>query len=138
MLAALGAPAAPPSGLELQLYPHLAHRDGRRGTNGWLHEFPDPITRISWGGAVSIAPRRFDEMKLKNGDLVEVKAGTQSVVAPAYRHAGMHNDQIALPLGLGRAACGVIGNGVGPNAFGLRALSGGRTVGAGVVTKVVK
>ena len=99
--------------LELQLYPHLALGDGRSGNNGWLHELPDPITRITWGGALSIAPRRFDEMKLTNGDLVEIDAGHAKVVAPAYRHAGMHHGQVALPLGLGRAACGVIGAGVG-------------------------
>ncbi len=137
-LALLGTPVAPAQGLELQLYPHLAHRDGRGANNAWLQEFPDPITRITWGGAVSIAPRRFDEMKLKNGDLVEVKAGGASLVAPAYRHAGMHNDQIAIPLGLGRSACGVIGSGVGPNAFALRTLAGGRVVGAGLPVTLQK
>ena len=63
-LALLGAPAAPATGLELQLYPHLALADGRGGNNGWLHELPDPVTRLTWGGALSIAPRRFDEMLL--------------------------------------------------------------------------
>jgi Fe-S-cluster-containing dehydrogenase component len=120
------------AGLELQLYPHLALADGRAGNNGWLHEFPDPVTRISWGGALSIAPRRFDEMKLANGDLVDVDAGHARLVAPAYRHAGMHDDQVALPLGLGRAACGAIGAGVGPNAFPLRLLAAGRMISAGM------
>jgi molybdopterin-containing oxidoreductase family iron-sulfur binding subunit len=128
--------AAPP--LELQLYPHLALGDGRAGNNGWLHELPDPITRITWGGALSIAPRRFDEMKLANGDLVEVDAGHAKVVAPAYRHAGMHYDQVALPLGLGRAACGVIGAGVGPNAFPLRLLANGRVLSAGLPVTIRK
>jgi molybdopterin-containing oxidoreductase family iron-sulfur binding subunit len=131
-LALLGALPEAPAGPELQLYPHLALRDGRSGNNGWLQEFPDPVTRISWGGAVSIAPRRFDEMKLANGDLVEVQAGGATLVAPAYRHAGMHNDQIAIPLGFGRSACGVIGNGIGPNAFALRGFKGGRVVAAGL------
>ena len=130
---------APKSGeLELQLYPHLALADGRGGNNGWLHELPDPITRLTWGGAVSIAPRRFDEMKLANGDLVEVDAGHAKIVAPAYRHAGMHHDQVALPLGLGRAACGVIGNGVGPNAFPLRLVADGRIVSTGLPVKIRK
>ena len=118
--------AGAPPVLELQLYPHFAIADGRAANNGWLHELPDPITRITWGGALSIAPRRFDEMALANGDLVEVDAGHATVVAPAYRHAGMHHDQVALPLGLGRTACGVIGAGVGPNAFPLRLLADGR------------
>ena len=120
------------AGLELQLYPHFALADGRGGNNGWLNELPDPITRITWGGALSIAPRRFDEMKLANGDLVEIDAGHAKVVAPAYRHAGMHHDQVALPLGLGRAACGAIGAGVGPNAFPLRLFAAGRMLSAGL------
>jgi molybdopterin-containing oxidoreductase family iron-sulfur binding subunit len=130
--ALLGALPAAPSGLELQLYPHLATHDGRGANNGWLLEFPDPVTRITWGGAVSIAPRRFDEMGLSNGDLVEVDAGHAKVVAPAYRHAGMHHDEVALPLGLGRKACGVIGDGVGPDAWPLRKLDGDRVIAAGL------
>ena len=129
-------PAAPTAdadaGLELQLFPHLALADGRAGNNGWLHELPDPITRLTWGGALSIAPRRFDEMGLANGDLVEVDAGHAKLVAPAYRHAGMHGNQVALPLGLGRTGCGPIGDGVGPNAFGLRHIVDGRLVAAGL------
>ena len=134
----LAAPAVAPTGLELQLYPHLALEDGRSGNNGWLQEFPDPITRITWGGALSIAPRRFDEMRLTNGDLVEVDAGHATLVAPAYRHAGMHHDQIALPLGLGRTACGVIGNGIGPNAFPLRVLANGRLLASGLPVTIRK
>jgi Fe-S-cluster-containing dehydrogenase component/anaerobic selenocysteine-containing dehydrogenase len=137
-LALLADASIKPSELELQLYPHLALGDGRSGNNGWLHELPDPITRITWGGALSIAPRRFDEMKLANGDLVEVDAGHAKVIAPAYRHAGMHHDQVALPLGLGRTACGVIGNGVGPNAFPLRPLANGRIISAGLPVTIRK
>ncbi len=140
--AALTALAAIPpvdaAGLELQLYPHFALADGRSGNNGWLLEFPDPITRLSWGGALSIAPRRFDEMQLTNGDLVEVDAGHAKLVAPAYRHAGMHHDQVALPLGLGRTACGAIGAGVGPNAFPLRLVADGRLVSAGLPVTIRK
>jgi len=137
MLAAV-TPVDAKAGLELQLYPHFALADGRRANNGWLNELPDPVTRITWGGALSIAPRRFDEMKLRNGDLVEVDAGHARLVAPAYRHAGMHNDQVALPLGLGRAACGVIGAGIGPNAFPLRLLAGPRVISAGLAVTIRK
>ncbi len=125
-------PTAAAGSVELQLYPHLALWDGRQGNNGWLHELPDPVTRITWGGALSIAPRRFDEMQLTNGDLVEVDAGFGRVVAPAYRHAGMHNDQVALPLGLGRTGCGPIGAHIGQNAFPLRQRANGTLVAAGL------
>ena len=138
LLGAPGSPGAASGGLELQLYPHFALADGRKANNGWLNELPDPITRITWGGAVSIAPRRFDEMNLANGDLVEVDAGHAKVVAPAYRHAGMHYDQVALPLGLGRTGCGDIGRDVGPDAYPLRLLAGGRLISAGLPVTIRK
>jgi molybdopterin-containing oxidoreductase family iron-sulfur binding subunit len=131
-------PAAAADGVELQLYPHFAVACGRGANNGWLHELPDPVTRITWGGALSIAPRRFDEMKLVNGDLVEIDAGHAKVVAPAYRHAGMHYDQVALPLGLGRPDCGAIGRGIGPDAYPLRVLAGGRILSAGLPVTIRK
>ncbi|MCK6683416.1 MAG: 4Fe-4S dicluster domain-containing protein [Thermoanaerobaculia bacterium] len=135
-LLASAVPAA--AELELELYPHTALYDGKSANNGWLQEFPDPITRISWGGAVSIAPKRFDEMGLSNGDMVELDLGHAKIVAPAYRHAGMHNDQVALPFGLGRTACGVIGSGIGQNVFPLRLLADGRALAAGLPVKILK
>lgn len=132
ILAPIAAAPALARGVELQLYPHLALGDGRAGNNGWLHELPDPITRMTWGGALSMAPRRFDEMQLANGDLVEIDAGHGKLVAPAYRHAGMHADQVAMPLGLGRTACGAIGDGIGPNGFALRLVGDGRLLSSGL------
>ncbi|MEW6756130.1 MAG: 4Fe-4S dicluster domain-containing protein [Candidatus Latescibacterota bacterium] len=131
-LAALGTPPPPPAGLELQLHPGYAVGDGRAANNGWLQELPDPITRITWGNAVSIAPRRFDAMGLANGDLVEVRVKGGALVLPAYRHAGMHQDEIAVALGYGRTQCGAIGSGVGGNAYPLRSLAGGRVLAAGL------
>ena len=124
--------------IELQLYPHLALGDGARGNNAWLHETPDPVTRITWGGALSIAPRRFDAMQLTNGDLVEVDTGDTKLVVPAYRHAGMHHDVVALPLGLGRTGCGAIGANIGTNAFPLRKRANGALVASGIVVTLRK
>jgi molybdopterin-containing oxidoreductase family iron-sulfur binding subunit len=138
VVAALGGPVAASGELELQLYPHFALHDGRSANNGWLHELPDPITRITWGSAVSVAPRRFDEMGLKNGDLVEVGVAGITRVLPAYRHAGLHQDQIAMPLGFGREACGKIGNGVGSNCFGLQQVRGDQLVRAGLAATLTK
>ncbi|MBW2456622.1 MAG: 4Fe-4S dicluster domain-containing protein [Deltaproteobacteria bacterium] len=130
-LAKLGAPEPSPE-LELQLYPHYALHDGTAANNGWLLELPDPITRITWDGAVSVAPRRFDELGLENGDLVELTVGSAKLELPAYRHAGMHHDQLAVALGQGRSAVGLVGDGVGVNAFTLAQLEGGRLIRAGL------
>ena len=127
-VAGLGAPTPVPGELEVQLYPHLAVHDGRAANNGWLQEMPDPITRITWGGAVSIAPRRFDAMGLKNGDLVTVAAGG----------AGMHNDQVAIPLGLGRTRPGRVGADTGVNAYPLAQMAGGRILRSGLAATLTR
>ncbi len=129
--AQLGAPQPSPA-LELQLYPHFALHDGSSANNGWLLEMPDPVTRITWDGAVSIAPRRFDELGLENGDLVELTVGSAKLDVPAYRHAGMHHDQLALALGQGRSRAGLVGNYIGVNAFTLTQLEGGQVTRAGL------
>ena len=131
-------PRSTSGALELQLYPHFALDDGRSGNNGWLLEFLDPITRLTWGGALSMAPRRFDTMKLKNGDLIDLTVGGVKLTVPAYRHAGMHQDQLALPLGLGRTRAGEIGNDVGQNAFGLQKLLGAQVLRAGLSASIKK
>ena len=134
----LQLPANNSGDLELQLYPHFALEDGRAGNNGWLLEFLDPITRLTWGGALSMAPRRFDKMGLKNGDLLNVTAGGVKLTLPAYRHAGMHQAQLAIPLGLGRTMAGEIGDGVGVNAFGMQQLIDGELLRSGLAVTISK
>ena len=121
-----GAAEPPSSKLELTLYPHFALHDGRSANNGWLLELGDPLSRICWGNWVAIAPRRFDDMNLTNGDRVALEVNGQQLTLPAYRQAGMHADEIAVPLGWGRSAVGKVGNGVGHNAFDLMTLDGDR------------
>ncbi len=134
----MGKPTASPADLELQLYPHFALHDGRQANNGWLQELPDPITRLTWASAVSIAPKRFAEMGLKDGDLMEVSVGEVTLTLPAYRHAGLHNDQLAIPLGQGRTHCGEIGKNVGVNAFTLMGQHTGRFVRAALPVTLKK
>jgi len=62
----------------------------------------------------------------------------KSVELPAYRHAGMHADQIALPLGFGRTHCGEIGAGIGVNAFDLQQVEGDRIVRSGLPVELKK
>ena len=38
--------------------------DGRFANNGWLHELPDPITKISWDNAILISPRLARELQI--------------------------------------------------------------------------
>jgi len=137
LAASIGTPVEA-TGIELQLYPHFALHDGRASNNGWLLELPDPITRLTWDGAVSIAPSRFDEMGLANGDLVSLTVAGSTIELPAYRHAGLHADQVAVPLGFGRTHCGEIGAEVGVNAFGIQSVEGGRLQRSGLPVELKK
>jgi molybdopterin-containing oxidoreductase family iron-sulfur binding subunit len=130
----LFAAAAPAKkdGLEVTFFPHFAHHDGRSGNNGWLHELPDPVTRITWGSWAAIAPRRFDELQLANGDLVALTVAGTTLTLPAYRAAGLHLEEVAVPLGLGRTAAGKVGDGTGVNAFPALPVEGGRALRSGL------
>jgi molybdopterin-containing oxidoreductase family iron-sulfur binding subunit len=129
---------APTTSLEAHLHPSFTLNDGRRANNGWLQELPDPLTRITWGNWAGLAPRRFDQMGLKNGDLVEVRAGDVGVTLPAFRHAGLHHDVVSIPLGCGRTACGKVGDGIGHNAFPLLPVADGRLVRSGIAVQVLR
>ena len=133
-----GATPGTKTELEVTFFPHFAHHAGRSGNNGWLHEFPDPVTRITWGSWAAIAPRRFDEMGLANGDLVALRVKEQTLTLPAYRAAGVHHDSIAVPLGLGRTACGKVGDETGVNAFPVLPVVEGKTLRAGVPVELTR
>ena len=137
-LAALNDVLEYESAVELQLYAHSALLAGAAANNGWLQELPDPITRITWGNAVSIAPRRFDDLGLRNGDLVDVTVGETTLTLPAYRHAGMAHAQIAIPFGFGRIRAGEVGNNIGTNVFGLQSIAKGRAIHSGLAASIKK
>jgi len=124
--------------LELQLFPHPALYDGASANNGWLQEFPDPISRICWGDWLAIAPKRFDSMGLENGDLVKVKINGQDYKYPAFRQAGMHDNQLAIPLGLGRTDVGEVGNNVGRNTFSFLDAKRGQLVRSAIEVSIRK
>ncbi len=108
--------------IEVVLFASHGMYDGRMGNNGWLFEVPDPITRITWDSWVSLSPKRMRALELSNGDYCEVTAAGTTLRLPAFEQAGQHDDVIAIPLGYGRSAAGLVGNGVGVNAFELTAM----------------
>jgi MoCo/4Fe-4S cofactor protein with predicted Tat translocation signal len=106
-------------GQELILTASSLHRDGRSMNNAWLLETPDPISRITWDNYLSIAPARANEMGLKEGDVVKLRANSVEVEVPVHIAPGTHKDVLALSVGWGRTAVGEIGNNIGINAFKL-------------------
>ena len=76
--------------------------DGRFSGNGWLQELPKPISKLVWGNAAFISPKKATDMNLKNGDLIEIKNETMTVQAPIWVLPGQPQNSITLHFGYGR------------------------------------
>ncbi|EQA38509.1 4Fe-4S dicluster domain protein [Leptospira inadai serovar Lyme str. 10] len=108
-----------PAGIRLALYEKIAIGDGRGANNSLLQELPDPVTKVTWDNYVLISPQLAKEKGIQSNDVVLVKTANQSIELPAQIQPGMHKDTIGIAVGYGRTAAGVVGNGVGKNAYPL-------------------
>ena len=96
-----GAPA--PGHFALVLYPKPAMLDGRHAHNPWLHELPDPISKVTWDNYAAISPDTAGQLGIKDGDVVRVTASNgASVELPAFAQPGQHDRVVAIALGYGR------------------------------------
>ncbi len=122
-------------GIEIVFPPDYKISDGHSIDNGWLHELPDPITKLTWDNAALISRKtattldlarvsdplvRSDEAHL-DSDVVKITVNGRSLEVPVLVTPGHADDSITLPRGYGHApgTTGKIGTGVGFNAFQL-------------------
>jgi molybdopterin-containing oxidoreductase family iron-sulfur binding subunit len=94
---------APPSttgGYTLVLHPNVGMLDGRHAYNPWLHELPDPITKITWDNCASLSPSAASSLGVTDGDVVRI----ESLELPVVVQPGQHDSVIAVALGYGRKA----------------------------------
>ena len=103
--------------LEVIFYRDAKVDDGRYANNGWMQEFPDPITKLTWDNAVLVSRKTARELGVENGDLVEITLNGRSVVGPIWTQPGMADYSLGLALGYGREKAGRVGTGVGFNAY---------------------
>ncbi|MBI5436291.1 MAG: molybdopterin-dependent oxidoreductase [Nitrosomonadales bacterium] len=115
----LPAPAAINAQYPLHLIPSVSAslRDGRHTNQPWLQESPDPLTTIVWDSWVEIHPKKAAELRIAEGDIVEVTGKNGSIKAQAYLFPGIHPDAISVPLGRGHEALGRYARGYGVNPF---------------------
>lgn len=122
--------------ITLVMYPKSSLYDGTGSdaNNGWLHELPDPITKVTWDNHASISPAMAKTLGVKDGDVVRLKTQAGTVEIPALVQAGMHDQTIGVQVGYGRVAAGRVGNDVGVNVYPL-ALAGGAMSGMSVTVE---
>jgi len=126
------------STLELVLYPTIHIGDGTLANVGWLQELPDPVTKIVWDNYASVSLKLAESLKAKQGDLVEVKVGSKTLILPLHIQPGLHDGVVSISVGYGRTKAGKVGNDIGHNAFTLVTIDKDDVLFAGLTAELKK
>lgn len=109
------------SGIEVRVVPDPWLRAGEYANNAWLQELPRPLSKIVWGNAALVAPATAARLGLASGDVVRVSRAGNAIELPVSIEPGHPADSLTIALGFGQSTIGKVGNGVGANAYPLRA-----------------
>ena len=94
---------SPTGGTTFSLVPFLSNSllDGRGAHLPWLQAAPDPLTSVTWQTWIEINAREADAMGLKEGDVVRVISGEDSIEAVVYPHPAAPPGVVSIPVGQG-------------------------------------
>jgi anaerobic selenocysteine-containing dehydrogenase len=102
----------------LQPYVSTTLHDGRSANLPWMQELPDPMTSVVYGSWVEMNPATAGELRLTEGDLVDVESPHGRIRAPVYIYPAIMPDVVAMPIGQGHFEYGRYANrGVNPIAI---------------------
>ncbi|WDE96604.1 TAT-variant-translocated molybdopterin oxidoreductase [Lentisphaera profundi] len=104
------------SGFELVFKADYSLLDGSYNNNGWMQEFPDPITKLTWDNAALLSFKTANDLGVQNGDYLNVNGEK----IPAWIVPGIADKTAVVSLGYGRTTTGPVGTGAGFNAYKLR------------------
>lgn len=124
------------TGFETVLYPTVQIGDGLTSNIAWLHELPDPITKIVWDNYVSVSIATAAKLKAKEGQILELDVLGQKLELPMHIQPGLHDDVLAVAIGYGRTHGGQVTNGIGVNTYSLVKLDKSSAAFSGMETKV--
>ena len=120
---------------EIVFLPDAKVYDGRFANNGWLQEFPDPMTKLTWDNAAIVNPKTAREWGVGQGDRLRIARGNRSLEIATHLSPGQAPGTVALALGYGRTAGGRLGNGAGVNVYPLRTTDAMNVVADATVSK---
>ncbi len=106
--------------LEVSLQASPAVYDGRFANNGWLQEFPDPVTKITWDNAAIMSEATAAALGVRNEDFIRLTSAAGNIGLPVWIMPGQADFTVTVNLGYGRKNCGRIGDAVGDNGYRLR------------------
>ncbi len=73
------------------------------------------MTTIVWDSWVELHPSTAAKLQISEGDVLEVRSATGSVMAKAYLLPGIHPDVVSMPIGQGHTSYGRYATGTGVN-----------------------
>ncbi len=123
--AASAATAGKSEGVDVVLYEKTGLGNGLQANNPWLHELPDPISKVTWDNYVAMSPSMAATLGLKQENVVEVTVGNKKIKGPVYLQPGVAENTVAIAVGYGRVKAGKTADNLGFNAYQLAAVKGG-------------
>lgn len=118
---------SPADGLTLLFCRDASVLDGRFANSGWLQEFPDPMTRWTWGNPLVLGVSTARRLGCQDGRLVSLEIDGRAVEMPVCVLPGVAENTAVAYLGYGREAAGHVGGladqgipPVGTNVYPLR------------------
>ncbi len=132
-LAASAKVAKPVAGMELSMYENAVGA-GYQANNPWLHELPDPVTRLTWDNYLTIAAADALALGFENetnsdgsldGSYATVKVGKRVLEnVPVFIQPGQTAGTVGLAYGYGRTSAGKVADDMGVNAYALGVTTG--------------
>lgn len=97
----------PSDGLELVLYTNASMGSGLQANNVWLHELPDPISKVCWDNYLAVSQTDATSLGYVQGDVVKIVApGIAKINLPVLIQPGQAQGTMAIALGYGREKAG--------------------------------
>ncbi len=114
--------------IELALYEKVAIGNGNQGNNPWLHELPDPISKITWDNYITMSPEDMKEAGYKlmerqdrESSVLTLTSNGITVKLPVVPQPGQARGTVGIAVGYGRDKAGKLaertGTVVGQNAY---------------------
>jgi molybdopterin-containing oxidoreductase family iron-sulfur binding subunit len=109
------------TGLEIVFRPDPSIGDGAMSNNAWLQEMPKPQNKMTWDNAVWISPKSAQQYGVTTGDVIEIALSGRKIDGPVWILPGHADESLTVHLGYGRTRAGRVANGVGFDAYAIRA-----------------
>ncbi len=94
---------------EITVYEKVGLGNGNQSNNPWLHELPDPISKVTWDNYITMHPedvheQKFGEMLRQDvdGSIATLTVNGVAVELPIYPQPGQAKGTIGVALGYGR------------------------------------